>query len=87
MTRGHLIRGNSSTVQEKGFVIDDTQSLRISPVSRSVKRGAPLRRGPVPPLLILKTKDLQHDYAQSRANNILIRKVAEIRELATSEVV
>ena len=33
------------------------------------------------PLLVLKTKDLQHDYAQSRANNRLIRKVAEIQEL------
>ena len=34
-----------------------------------------------PPILILKTKDLQHDYAQSLANKRLIRKVAEMQEL------
>jgi hypothetical protein len=28
MTRGHLFRGNSSTGQEKGFVMEDTPSLR-----------------------------------------------------------
>ena len=39
----------------------------------------------VPPLLILKTNDLQHDSVQSLANNRLIRKVAEMQGLVATE--
>jgi len=48
---------------------------------RLAKNGSAERRSQVPPLLILKTKDLQRDCAQSRANDRLIRKVLEIQEL------
>src|SRR5664279_2940908 len=36
---------------------------------------------PPPPIVILKTKDLPRDCAQSIANNLVIRKVLEIQEL------